>query len=262
MSNKDDVNWWLEEKCAEAFWDQKLLLPYQELLRDTAARLEVQPGEHWLDLGCGGGQLTALLWNKSAGQVGQIIAADCNPANARVIDRLATALGAGAKVRFETVDFSAGLGAFPDASFDGIISGLAISYAESRDAATGRYTDAAYNRLLSELFRVLRPGGKLLVSVNVPEPNWGKVTRHSLHWGMRISKPWRQLMNVIRMWWVGRWLSREARRGRFHYLPAEEIRQRLTRLGFTDFQVQLSYADQAYLFSARRPAVAGICPAA
>lgn len=255
MAGKDDTNWWLEEKCAEAFWDQKLLRPYQELLADMDARLDVRPGERWLDLGCGGGQLTALVWRKGAGQVGEVVATDCNPANAKAIARLADNLGAGGKVRFETVDFSGGLGAFADASFDGIVSGLAISYAEARDPITGRYTDAAYNRLLGELFRVLKPGGKLVVSVNVPEPAWGKVFWKSLHWRVRISRPLRQLMNAVRMWWVGRWLTRESRRGRFHYLPADEIQRRLTKVGFGDFDCRLSYADQAYLFTARRPAV-------
>ncbi len=256
MANRDDTNWWLEEKCAEAFWDQKLLAPYRELLQDTVERLDVQAGERWLDLGCGGGQLTAALWQKSVGRVGEIVATDCNPANAKVIGRLAEHLGATGKVRFETVNFSDGLGVFPDAHFDGIVSGLAISYAESQDPTTGRYTDTAYNQLLAELFRVLKPGGKLVVSVNVPEPRWGKILWLSLG-RLRVSKPLRQLMNGVRMWWVGRWLSREARRGRFHYLPQGEIQRRLTALGFGDFDCRLSYADQAYLFSARRPAVSG-----
>jgi ubiquinone/menaquinone biosynthesis C-methylase UbiE len=262
VTNKEDTNWWHDEKCAEAFWDQKLIRPYQELLSDTADRLEIRPGERWLDLGCGSGQLTSLVWKKSRGQVGEIVATDCNPANDKVIRRLATALGAGEKVRFETVDFSGGLGAFPDASFDGIISGLAISYAESRDPQTGKYTDAAYNRLLADLFRVLKPGGKVLISVNVPNPNWGLIGRKSLHFGLRISKPWRQLVNAFQMWWVGRWLTRQARRGRFHYLPANEIQLRLARVGFVDFDCRLAYTGQAYLFSASRPAQAGVCPAA
>ena len=47
---RDQVNHWFDDRCAEAFWDQKQALPYQDLLRHTVAWLEPQPGEHWLDI--------------------------------------------------------------------------------------------------------------------------------------------------------------------------------------------------------------------
>src|SRR5437588_7001391 len=144
-----DPNYWLDPECAAAFWDQHKALPYQQLLRDTSRWLEPGPGERWLDLGCGRGELTALLWRQSAGRVAQIVAADCNPVNAEPLAKLQqrlVPLPAPGQVRFSTVDFSAGLPQFADAAFDGIVSGLAISYAESQDPVTGRYTDWAYNR--------------------------------------------------------------------------------------------------------------------
>ena len=66
-------NHWLDDRCAEAFWDQHRARPYQELLRDTTTWLDPQPGETWLDLGCGGGQLTAALWKKSGGALARRI---------------------------------------------------------------------------------------------------------------------------------------------------------------------------------------------
>ena len=71
--NDEEKNYWQDEACARAFWDQHLALPYQELLRDTAAWLAPQPGERWLDLGCGGGQLTDLLWRLSGGRLAEIV---------------------------------------------------------------------------------------------------------------------------------------------------------------------------------------------
>jgi hypothetical protein len=52
----------------------------------------------------------------------------------------------------------------------------------------------------------------------------------------------------------GDWLKREARRGRFHFLPLPQVAQMLERAGFRDFRARLSYADQAYLISAYKPA--------
>ena len=73
----------------------------------------------------------------------------------------------GDRVRFQTHDFSNGLTQFPDASYTCVVSGLSISYAESFDEATGQWTTAAYDRLLSEVFRVVKPGGRFVFSVNV-----------------------------------------------------------------------------------------------
>lgn len=44
---------------ARVFWGGQQTLPaYKELLRDTVTWLDPWPGQRWLDLGCGRGQLT------------------------------------------------------------------------------------------------------------------------------------------------------------------------------------------------------------
>jgi ubiquinone/menaquinone biosynthesis C-methylase UbiE len=253
---QQDKNYWLDRKCARAFWDQKLALPYQELLHDTARWLDIRPGEHWLDLGCGSGQLTALLWQRSGGHIGAIVSMDCNALNEEAIHRLKRKqTGQTAPIRFLAGNFSDGLPQFADGSFDGIVSGLAISYAESRDAHTGRYTDGAYNRLLAELFRVLKPGGRLVFSVNKPHVRFWPIFWKSLRLAFRVSKPVKTLINVVKMLAYGHWLQREAKRGRFHYFPIEEIEQRLRHLGFREFRYRKSYAGQAYVVAVTKAAL-------
>src|SRR5437660_11632186 len=82
------VNHWPDDKCARAFWGQRELPPIRRLLADTVAWLDPRPGERWLDLGCGYGQLTRTLWEKSRGSLKEIIALDCAAANRESIDRL------------------------------------------------------------------------------------------------------------------------------------------------------------------------------
>ena len=53
----------------------------------------------------------------------------------------------------------------------------------------------------------------------------------------------------------GRWLKLEARAGRFHYLPAPEVTARLTAAGFHRVEHRLSYAGQAFVFRAQKPAL-------
>lgn len=249
------TNYWPDTRCAKAFWGQHDLPPYQKLLSDTLEWADPAPGEKWLDLGCGGGAITRALWERSGGAVAEVVGVDCAAANADAYGRLRENLTPppGARIRFLCHDFSAGLDVFDDGAFDNVVSGLSISYAESFDPAAGSWTTAAYDRLLAEVFRVLRPGGRFVFSVNVPNPSWGKVARFSLPAALWSRRPLRYLKRSWRMLVYGRWLKREARAGRFHYLPAAAVTDKLARCGFTAVAHRLSYCDQAYIFRAVRP---------
>ncbi len=250
------VNHWPHARCAKAFWSQHELPPYQKLLADTAEWLDPAAGERWLDLGCGGGQLTRTLWEKSGGTLAEVVAQDCAAVNAKAIAKLRGHLrppAAADRVRFVEGDFSSGLAAYGDASFDGVTSGLAIQYAESYSAERGCWTTEAYDHLLREILRVLRPEGRFVFSVNVPEPAWGKVALFGASSFFTSRKPLRYIKNSVRMLRYGAWLKREARRGRFHYLPAEVIADMLESAGFIAVQTRLSYARQAYVIRCSRP---------
>jgi ubiquinone/menaquinone biosynthesis C-methylase UbiE len=248
------VNYWPDSACARAFWGQHELPPYRWLLADTAAWLDPQPGQRWLDLGCGCGQLTQAIWLKSVGTVGEVVGLDCAAANGRAFDKFCATIqpAPAGRIRFIQADFSTGLSDCPDAYFDGVVSGMAIQYAESYSAEQGCWTTAAYDRLLEEVHRVLRPHGCFIFSVNVPEPSWGRVGLHALSSAVHVRQPGRYLKNIWRMWRYGVWLKRQARRGRFHYLPLERVVEKLAATGFADVEHRLSYAGQAYLLRCRK----------
>src|SRR5262249_15841239 len=146
------------------------------------------------------------------------------------------------QIRFFPTDFSAGLPEWRDGQFDGAVSGLAIQYAEYYSEEEGRWTTAAYDGLLAEIYRVLRGGGCFVFSLNVPEPAWGRVAWRALPGVFRTRQPGRYLKNSLRMLRYGVWLTREARRGRFHYLPLPVIRGKLTATGFVAVEHRITYA--------------------
>jgi ubiquinone/menaquinone biosynthesis C-methylase UbiE len=229
------------------------LPPYRRLLRDTADWLEPQEGQRWLDLGCGSGQLTRTLWEKSGGRLAEIISLDCAAHNERAIAKVRDEVRATAtQIRFLHADFSDGLAAFDTASLDGAVSGLAIQYAESYSEERGAWTTDAYEHLLSEVCRVLRPGGTFVFSVNVPEPTWLKIALYGIPGFFRSPHPLRYVKNSMRMLRYGAWLKREARRGRFHYLPADVVADKLARAGFAAIEHRASFAGQADVFRCRK----------
>ena len=131
--NPPSVNYWPQTACAKAFWGQHELRPYRHLLADTMDWADVRSGDHWLDLGCGRGEFTRSLWEKSAGKLAEIVALDCAAVNASAIERLRASAhhhDVKGRIRFVRGDFSCGLSSWPDGHFDGVVSGLAIQYAE------------------------------------------------------------------------------------------------------------------------------------
>ena len=249
-------NCWPDNKCAKAFWSQQEVRPYKTLLGDTIEWCAPTAGERWLDLGCGGGPLSAALWTASAGSIAEVVGLDCAAINEDAYAKLRQTLTPppGDRVRFECHNFSDGLAHIADDSFSHAVSGLSITYAESYSEAEERWTTQAYDTILAEVRRVIRPGGRFVFSVNVPEPSWFKVGVQSLGGLFGTTRTLEFLKRSLRMMKYGGWLKREARTGRFHYLPAEHVAAKLAAAGFEKIEHRLSYAKQAYVFRAHKPA--------
>jgi len=249
------TNYWPDARCAKAFWSQHELPPYQELLRDTSAWLEPAIGQRWLDLGCGSGQLSRVLWEKSQGKIEAVVGVDVAGVNERSYAILRAALQPAPTpmcVRFVARDFTQGFADWPGEQFDGVVSGLALQYAESYADDGGGWNETAYDRVLSEVYRLVKRGGVFVFSVNVPNPEWSRLAWQSLAAAVRKTQPLRYLKKAWRMWTYGNWLTRESRRGRFHYLPLETIVEKLLTVGFIDIEDRVSYAGQAYLVRCRK----------
>ena len=115
-------------------------------------------GRRILDAGCGSGPLAAALRDAGADVTGLDV-------SAAMVDLARQRLGEDADLH--VADLGAPL-PFADDEFDDVVASLVLHYLED------------WSGPLAELHRVLKPGGRLLLSVNHPVDLSGRVSRGRL----------------------------------------------------------------------------------
>ena len=246
-------NLWFSKIVAFAYRYQKEARPYRFLIRDFASYLRFHGQDSVLDIGCGSGRIIHLVWQFSGRCVKRIVGLDVSGLAIHFakenLNRINPELNG--QVEFVCADFNNGLPQFGNREFDLVTAGLSLQYAESQE--DGRWTLKAYRKIFQEIFRVLKPGGQLVFSVNTPHPDFSRIAKKSWR---EIFLTWKlplMLAVALIMVWQGRWLTKQADIGRFHYLPIEQVKMILSQTGFSNVRYKLTYAGLAWVVSCQKP---------
>src|SRR5688572_4164619 len=139
------------------------LLRMNEVMMETAA---VKSSDHVLDAGCGIGGSSIFLVEKTGCSVTGI---SLSERQVKKAGEIAEKKGMNGKIRFEVMNY--GQTSFPDQSFDTVWGCESICYDDDKE------------QFITEAFRLLKPGGRLVVAdgfVTAFENNQHPIVRHWL----------------------------------------------------------------------------------
>ncbi len=127
----------------------------QKLRQAVIDLARIQPGERILEVGCGTGSVS-LAAKRKAGPASQVAGVDIAPDMIETARR--KAIKAGLEIQFQVGRVEAI--PFPDGQFDLVLSSLMLHHVHG---------DEAKQQGMREMFRVLRPGGRLII-VDATQP--------------------------------------------------------------------------------------------
>lgn len=152
---------------------ERVVVPiYRPIAKRLIQHTDLRPGWHVLDAGTGTG-LIALLAAPRVGKTGRVIGVDVSEAMLAIARDKAARFGF-TQCEFQTGDLEALK--FADSTFDAVLSQFALHHTDPSKA-------------LRELYRVLKPGGVLVVQEWMELPNVPNQVLNDLIQRYRVSAP-------------------------------------------------------------------------
>lgn len=229
--------------------------PYGRLMADQIEMLRLKSGERILDLGCGTGPFQSELAQMTGRPPNlRITGLDhVQAAVRRAASRRLTSQGMNLSWLSADLDVVEGQLSIPlrDSSFDAVLASLVLSYVERPEV------------LLSYIFSLLRPGGRIVISSLVKDADLSRLFQESLA-ELRISDAARSIPtisqsmidNAARSFLndAARILELEAE-GSFVFWEPDQLVDLLQEAGFVEIEQRVTFGSpgQAVAVSGSRP---------
>lgn len=249
---------WSDRLIPFAYQYQKEAKPFKEMMTVFGKQVLPQKDMTILDIGCGSGRIITLLIDDLKLDIKSVVGIDISKHALKYGEKNVNKIKPPfVNVKFIHADISSQDWADPleTESFDLVTAGLSIQYAQHWDKQTRQWTTKAYERVLQNIFALLKPGGQFVCSVNVPNHDFSVIAKASVKeiFTPLWKFPFRVFVAII-MVRQGKQLTKEANNGRFLYLPIEQVCNFLKAVGFQQINYTLTYRGLAWVISCFKPA--------
>lgn len=209
---------------------------FQRLISSTVEQARIEPGHRILDLGCGPGYFLLPLV-ESGGHVTAVDYSEEMLTRAKQALAIAVRGSISSRIDFVLDDAKNFLQNTSDRVFDTVIASLFLSYLPNPE------------EVLAQIFRVLRPTGRLVMSNPVPKPRFDRVFWQS-GW-----TAFRHLPSAVQLLKYAGEIQRFGEIGLFRFFDYEETRDLLLHAGFDEASITIvvAFADTVFLSTAMKP---------
>ncbi len=249
---REELRFW--EEYGQVYKNLEKARPYSNLAKAFQKFLDPKPGEAWLDVGCGPLRISELIREKADSDI-WVTAIDVVLKPAR--EKLYELAKKGKKLPVTLLYLSiTDPLPYPDNSFDGIGANLILPYVTDFLGLRGK---EALENVLREMFRILKPGGKLVWSTPIEKVNFNWVFLASLPDMLNIyrymaDKDFSRLAQGTRILKHALAIQRKGKEGVYTFLPKEELAMLLAQIGFVNPVWEKTFTQQVWVNRVSKPA--------
>ena len=215
-------------------------------MEDLNNTLEIKEGEGILDAGCGPGFVIEKAIKENTGKRISVIGLDFSRG---MIKRARKRCRIFSNVKLQVADLNKNL-EFPDNSFDKVVCSNTLYALENPQ------------RVISEIYRVLKPGAAVIIAN--PKPNAGEkeLIREHLTALKKLTPIYKKIYHILIFLllipvnlvviMINKVILEKGKSKEYHFLGKEDLQKILQEVGFKNINIGSCYADQNWLVRAEK----------